>query len=164
MTDQWIPVTKEDQSLERQRKYWELSSFIHHLDYMRYNHKDASPNEIINKYLDNKEYEAKAWKEVADWEAECYRRNQRLLRAIKSVKGKTFHKYLVQIIKDCDRVTDQMQIVNEPRGNQQEAECGRTIKWIWVDQWSVGTEGDSFEGYICVELKPGKYLQFSYSM
>lgn len=151
-------------SEERQRKYWELSGFYNHAKFMMDHHPDASPNEIINKFIDNQEFEASAWKQVADWEDEVWRHNHRLLRTIKKAKGRTFQKYLLQIIKDSGRVTDKMGIVKEPGGDWQNEPMGRTIKGYWVDQWSVGTEGDSWNGHVWVQLRENKYLKFSYSM
>lgn len=91
--------------------------------------------------------------------------NNRILKAIKSVKGKTFYKHLLALIKDAGSVSwDEWEIVKEPNGHKQkETEFGRQIKHIWVDQWSVGMEGDSFEGYIWVQLKENKYLKFRYA-
>lgn len=155
---------EQEVSEERQRKYWELSSFYNHVKFMQEHHPDACPNEIINKFIDNQEFEADAYRQVAEWEAEVWRHNQRLLRAIKKVKGGTFHKYLIEIIKSCDRVIDKMWIENEPIGNWQEERYGRTIKGIWLDQWNTGTEGDSFSGYVWVQLKENKFLKISYSM
>ena len=156
--------TEEQISEERQRKYWELSSFYHHVMHITNHHPDTCPSDIINKFIDNQEFEAKAWQQMADYGQEMWQHNQRLLQAIKKVKGKTFYKYLVQIIKDSDRVTEKMEIVKEPCGTWQDEPFGRTIKGYWVEQWSVGTEGDSFEGFVCVQIKENKYLKFRYSM
>ena len=57
-----------------------------------------------------------------------------------------------------------MWIEKEPNGNWQEEHYGRTIKGTWVDQWSTGTEGDSFSGYVWVQIKEKKFLKISYSM
>lgn len=40
-----------------------------------------------------------------------------------------------------------------------------SIKEYWFDQYvNGGFTGDTFEGYIYVKIKNGKYLKFSYSM
>lgn len=155
---------KKEVTEERQRKYWYLSDFFQHVKFMAEHHHEACKAEIINKFLDSKEYEENAYKQMADWDEEVWRHNDRLLRAIKKVKGATFHKYLLEIIRECDRVTDKMTIEKEPDGDWQEERYGRTIKGIWLDQWSTGTEGDSFSGYVWVQLKENKYLKISYSM
>lgn len=159
-----MELTNEEVNEDRQRRYWNLSAFYNHVKYMEEHHPAACINEIINKYLDNQDYEAKVWQEIADYDEEVWRHNQRLLRAIKGVKGKTFHKYLLEIIKSCDRLRDKMEIDSQPNGTWNDEKYGRTIKGIWVDQWSVGMEGDSFEGYLWVQLKENKYLKISYSM
>lgn len=94
-----------------------------------------------------------------------YRKNMRILRAVKTVLGKTFHKHLKAYISNAEPIYwAPWEIVREPTGTLQEvSEYGRAIRQEWVDQWSVGTEGDSFEGIICVPLKPGRYLKFHYS-
>ena len=56
------------------------------------------------------------------------------------------------------------EIIKEPIGKFQEEKYGRQINGIWVKQWSVGMEGDSWEGFICVQIKQNKYLKFGYSM
>ena len=71
--DQKAPVTsKKEVSEERQRKYWELSSFYNHIKFMQEHHPDACPNEIINRFIDNQEFEADAYRQVAEWEAEVW--------------------------------------------------------------------------------------------
>jgi hypothetical protein len=157
-------AVKQETSEERQRKYWNLSAFYNHVKWIEQNDPGTCIADIINSYLDNQEYEAEAWREMADYEHEVWRHNQRILRAIKSVKGKTFYKYFLEIIKSCDRVKDVFEIVSEPCGVWTEEKYGRTIGGVWVDQWSVGMEGDSFEGYVWVQLKENKFLKISYSM
>jgi hypothetical protein len=161
------PEIKEPEvSEERKKKYIELSGFLGFVECSnQYDNPIPSRFELINRYLDQEEAYAKHWKEMADYDNECYRSNQRLLKAIKRIKGRVFYKHLLQLIKDCDRVYEKMCIVKEPGGEwQKETDYGRSITGVWVDQWSTGTEGDSFDGYVWVQLKPNKYLQFRYSM
>lgn len=142
-----------------------LISFHGMYEYMKTKEKkDIAIGPSVDAYLNDQlamEEGMKAW---ADYERSIFVHNNRLLKAIKSVKGKTFSKYINEIIKECDNVTDKMQIVKEPVGNFQKENYGRTIKGIWINQWSVGMEGDSWNGTVCVELRPNKYLKFSYSM
>jgi hypothetical protein len=151
-------------SEERQRKYWNLSAFYNHVKYMEEHHPGTCPADLINKFLDNQEFEAEAYRQVAEWEEDMWRHNQRLMRAIKKVKGKTFHKYMREIIQSCERVTNKIEIVKVPDGQRQPEKYGRTGIVVWVDQWSTGTEGDSFSGYVYARLKESKYLKISYSM
>ncbi len=166
MSNKQLPADTEEEASElRQRKYWELSSFYNHVKFMQEHHPQVCADEIINKFIDNQEYEAKAWKQLVDYEAEVWRSNERLLKVIKKVKGPTFHKHLLSIIKSLDRVDDKMTIEKEPAGEwQEETDCGRTIKEVWVDQWATGIEGDSWGGYLWVKLKENKFLKIGYSM
>lgn len=92
--------------------------------------------------------------------------NKRILRAIKSVKGKTFFNHLIAFIKDAEASEySQFEIVAKPVGKMQEvSEYGREIKKEWVVQQAVGDSGDSWSGSICVQIKPNKYLKFDFSM
>lgn len=92
--------------------------------------------------------------------------NQRILHAIKKVKGNGFYKHLTEFIKDRQSVAwDPWTIVSQPEGEQQSvSEYGREIKTEWVQQWATGTEGDTWDGIICVKIKPGKYLKFHFSI
>jgi len=102
--------------------------------------------------------------EYHDYLNELDRKNKRLLKAIKKVKGNTFYKYLLQIIEESEGISGLAEIVSKPVGEFQAEKYGRQIKGIWVSQWSVGTEGDSWDGIVYVEIKPNKYLKFNYSM
>lgn len=141
-----------------------LIQFASHIDYSNNAKEDKSVYQIADSYVKNQismEDGMKAW---ADYENECFRKNKRLLKAIKSIKGKTFYKYLSGIIEGSEGIKGIAEIVKEPTGKFQKDNYGRQIKGIWVQQWSVGMEGDSWEGYVCVEIKPNKYFKFSYSM
>ena len=104
--------------------------------------------------------------EYGKWLDEVRRRTNRLLRAIKSVRGRTFHKRLIEYLKEAypsDYIP--MEIVREPEGNHQKVtEYGRLITDEWVQQWATGTEGDSFDGIICIPIKTGRYLKFRFSI
>ncbi len=110
----------------------------------------------------------KMWAELAvemdKYANECARVNDRILKAIKNQLGQEFYDLLIMII-DCSEVSQDYKysIVQEPRGRfQHESEYG-FIVGCWVDQWSTGTEGDSYSGYITVKLKDYKYLEMSFS-
>lgn len=150
-------IAENRQSLE-----WLLRDFKNAQQYW----KDVPEHELIGKFLDNKIYEENEWKKICEAEYDIHRRNQRLLRAIKSVKGKTFYKRLMEVIKESEGMRSFFlaEIVKVPVGKFQSERYGREIKGIWVDQRSVGMEGDSWEGTVCVEIKPNKYFKFHYSM
>lgn len=166
MTNEFGLEPLPEVSEARRPKYNELSNFLNFVECSNmYDDPKPSRFELINRFLDQEEAYAKNWQDMADYQEECYRHNDRLLRSIKSVKGRTFYKHLLQLIKDCDRVDDKMEIVKEPNGEwQRETDYGKSIPGIWCDQWSTGTEGDSYDGYVWVLLKPNKYLKFRYSI
>ena len=101
-------------------------------------------------------------------EAAMYREHNRvynrLMRVIESVKGKEFSDSVKQCIEEsepCDWF--RMELVSEPIGDYQTEEY-EAFEGIWVQQWSVGDSGDSFQGYVCIKLKDNMYLKFRYSM
>ena len=70
----------------------------------------------------------------------------------------------MEIIEESEGIKGLAEIVDKPVGKFQEEKFGRQIKGIWVEQWSVGMEGDSYEGFVCVESGKDRYLKFGYSM
>jgi hypothetical protein len=147
-------------------------SLKHHLIgfYSEYTfRKEGEPaltmNEFADSYIKNEIAMEEGMTQYFNGLKEVDKKNQRVLKAIRSVKGKTYYKHLISYLKDAS-VTEwcEFEIVRDPVGDEQKVtEYGRSIKKEWVEQWSVGTEGDSFEGYICLELKPGRYLKFRFS-
>jgi len=106
------------------------------------------------------------WQAYADGIEKVRKYNARILRAIKTVKGKAFVKHLSALMESCEAVDwANWEILKEPIGSEQSIdEYGREIRKEWVDQRATGTEGDSWEGTICVQIKPNKYLKFHFSM
>jgi len=148
---------------DRQQKYWELSGFLDTMDYRRKENPDLCKDDLINKYLDDRDAEAKAWANIAAYEADIKRCNDRLFRAIKKVKGRTFYTHLCYMTEDIS-LSDKMQIIHAPQGtHRKENEFGRSITESWGYQRATNLEGDSFAGYFCIKLKPNKYLKISYS-
>ena len=85
-------------------------------------------------------------------------------KIIKKEKGQAFYNYLRVIIEESDGIAGLAEIVSEPTGTFQKEDYGRTIKGIWVDQWNVGMESDSYAGTVCVQLSEKRFFKFSYSM
>lgn len=141
-----------------------LLSFQQHLEWEKSENPDITVPAAADSYINNQMDMEQGMEEWAAYEREVYRKNQRLLKAIKSVKGKTFHKHLLEVIEESEGLRSLATIVKEPVGDFQKENYGREIKGIWVQQWSVGDTGDSFEGNVCVKIKPNKYFKFSYSM
>ena len=95
-------------------------------------------------------------------------KNKRLLTAIKSVLGKSFVRNLLALLEECEvgsqlGVSTEFEIVRQTGSTWVSERYGRKIAGYWVDQWAIGDSGDSFEGYIYVELKPNRYLKASFS-
>jgi hypothetical protein len=149
---------------DRDQKYSEISQILDSWEWQSKHNPELTKNDFINSYLDNRQAEEDWWRALSEYENECDRKNKRLLRAIKSVKGRTFYNHIMDIIVESEGIDGLAEIVREPVGAFQEERYGRHIGGIWVLQWSVGLEGDSFEGYVCVEIKPGRYLKFPYKM
>ena len=153
-------ITEEN----RQSFKWFLQSFVDSLDWNREQDKSVTSHIVIDKYLDNQVAMQGGMQQFANYEKEICSKNKRLLNAIKSVKGKTFHKHLLGIIKESEGLNGLAEIVPIPQGGYQRENWGRDIKGYWIEQWSVGMEGDSYEGNVYVQIKPNKYLKLPYSM
>lgn len=90
--------------------------------------------------------------------------NQRILKAIKAVKGQEYHDYLVEMLEENEQ-QGEMEITHHPEGKYQDENDYGPIKGCWVDQHiNGGYTGDEYAGYVYVELKPGKYLKYYYAM
>lgn len=142
-----------------------LTSFYEQYEFQKKQDPKLNIYQFADDYIKNEIAMENGMDEYFKGIEQVDRYNNRILKAIKSVKGKAFYRHLVSLIKDAGSVDwNEWEIVKEPNGaKQKETEFGRSIKHIWVDQWSVGTEGDSFEGYIYVQLKKNKYLKFRYA-
>lgn len=106
--------------------------------------------------------EAKFWEEYSEnlklYQEECDRHNQRILRAIRSVKGDRFYNFILREIEDSEGVDGRMRIESKPKGDKQDRN-------VWVNQTTNGGHtGDSFAGTVSVRLKKNKFLEWDYSM
>lgn len=94
--------------------------------------------------------------------------NNRLLRAIKSVKGEKFYKDLCRLLKNeyagGGFFPFKDEIVRKPEGKFEKTKYGQ-IKGFYYDEYEHGgMEGDSFSGYYFIEIKPNRYLKTHYSL
>lgn len=110
------------------------------------------------KELSEEEYIEKVYKELAEWEQEVYEHNKQLINSI----SKTAWKHYLRVIEYC-RVDVKIEIVDTPKGTLQTNEKHGPFLKIYVDQWGVGMEGDSFEGHIYAKYQPDKWLKIRYS-
>ncbi len=103
---------------------------------------------------------------LAAYEEEVNRKNNRILKAIGNQIGPGYLKDLQTIIINCG-CTGNFYFSEDPIGKFQ-TENGDDVGCItgaWVTQYNVGIEeGDSYEGTICIRLKPYKYLVMPFSI
>jgi hypothetical protein len=121
----------------------------------------------MEKKLDEIELEnKKMWAEYAEVERIYYeeekRWNSRVLKAIGNQLGKHFLDDVVECFNESE-ACGKLELVKKPRGEWQE-EHYESFAGVWVDQWSVGDSGDSWNGYVCIKLKKGLWLKTNYSM
>ena len=142
-----------------------LDGFYRHVQYQKEHGNFESIHKSACGYVDNQISAEEGMSQYYAYLEECERSDRRLFRAIASVKGKTFVKRLKELINGEQTYGTRCVILREPVGEyQKETEYGNQIKGIWLQQWSTGTEGDSFSGIICVEIRPGRYFKFDFSM
>jgi hypothetical protein len=153
-----IDFTEEN----RQTIYWHLTSF--HSLAMLEESKGVPIGVLADRYIDNEISMQKGLQDYYDYLKDENNKNHALLNDIKKEKGKTFFKYLMEIIEESEGIKGLAEIVNEPVGKFQKEKYGRQIDGIWLEQWGVGDTGDSWNGYVCVKLSEERYLKFSYSM
>lgn len=96
-----------------------------------------------------------AYAEIAKAEKEDNEYNDKLLKEI-GASWKDFKSLL-----DGSYHYGKIEIVNNPNGTDQDEKVG-IFKQIFVDQWTTGTEGDSFAGYIYARFDKNKWLKIRY--
>lgn len=137
------------------------------LNYLCYQENIAIPDKerIIKEYVREQKMYHECYSGLNKYDDECDRSNKRMLRVLRKVKGRTFVKRLMELAEACEGVRGKIYLSKHPKGEKQpEDEFGRLIKHTWVDQRSVGMEGDSWEGTVSVQVKENKWICFNYSM
>lgn len=103
----------------------------------------------------------KQWEEAMDalfeYRDEIDTHNSNILLQV-NAKASDFEK-LVEDVK----ISGKMEIVNEPQGYNQD-ETYESFQQVYVDQWSVGMSGDTFEGTIYAQLEENKWLSIPFSI
>lgn len=111
-----------------------------------YDEKERIYKEQYNEIIEQ------CYKDMAAYDWETMRQNDRVFKAISNQLGLGFLSDLKILIEDCG-CNERFKLVDEPTGKfQSESDFG-CIVGIWITQYSVGTEGDSYEGTIWVKLK-----------
>lgn len=143
-----------------------LRSFYDTVQYEQKNNPEVHICSIIDRYVKSQVECENGMADYFNFLKEVDRHNERLLRAIKSLRGKTFYKHLKSFILDSEPAEHhKWEIVKEPQGKERtENEYGRSIRKYWSWQVSQGMEGDSWWGAIYIEIKNGKYLKYHFSM
>lgn len=126
--------------------------------------KEKTVRRVAEEIIKDEIAMQKGMQEYYDYLEQENKKNRLLLKGIKAQKGAAFYKHLLDIIEESEGITGVAEIVDTPTGEFQEEKRGRYIKGIWIEQWSVGMESDSWNGHVCVELYPNRYFKFSYSM
>lgn len=85
--------------------------------------------------------------EKCEYEMEVQNHNMNLILPL----HKNALKYFNQMLDGCF-CNGKIEKVGKPSGDKQNEEFG-IFKEIHVDQWAVGTEGDSFNGHIYARVK-----------
>ena len=101
-------------------------------------------------------------------EEKLARQRKRLFKAVKQVKGKYFLTALRKVFKGIDddqyghpALFELVKAIGKSAGKQK---CDYLpIRDEWVEQWSVGDSGDSFAGYVYIQLKEKLFLKIHYS-
>ena len=103
----------------------------------------------------------KAIEDLQAYDEECNKHNKEVME---QVIAKVGNKALADFKKllDFADVTGKLEIVSKPAGDNQNESCG-VFTEVWVDQWSVGMEGDSFEGFIYGKFANMEWLKIPYS-
>ena len=142
-----------------------LTHFYNQFQYCKEKQPGLNVHDFADKYVKNEISQEMGMEEYFKGIQEVEKHNLRILKAVKTVKGKRFLKHLINFINNSGAVNwDEWKIVRTTEGNKiPEREYGHAIKCYWADSWPTGTEGDSFEGYFYVELKPSRYLKFHFS-
>ncbi len=121
--------------------------------------------EIISKEIEKQMLDDYC-KSMEDYQDECDRINERILKAIRSVNGDKFAEAVLAFVKSQFEegvdIEGGWKLTKRKHGDYQK-EDWVSFKGIWVDQWSVGDSGDSWNGHIFIKLRKDKYLELSYS-
>lgn len=96
-----------------------------------------------------------AFDALYEWEQEIAEHNSKILSSINVTNDE-----IVELLDYAD-VKGKMSIVESPRGENQN-ETYKSFTRVFVDQWSTGTEGDSFAGSIYAEFAKGKWLSIPF--
>jgi hypothetical protein len=94
-----------------------------------------------------KEEEDLMYKELSEYNAEVAKHNDDIIKSFGEKAKKDFDR-----LTDCCEISEKITIVDNPKGDKQNNGFG-IFKDVYIDQRSIGLEGDSFEGEIYTKVK-----------
>lgn len=97
-----------------------------------------------------------AYEQLTKWEEEVANSNETLL-----IRYNVPDSAMLLLMEDCEYSHhEKIEIVDVPAGEDQTSyENNPYFDEIWVDQWSVGMSGDSYEGHIYAKLENDVWLK-----
>lgn len=107
------------------------------------------------------------YKPIMDGQRKIAKNNKKILASIKLFKSPVFYRGLTRYIADlkssCGHTNDmEYSIVDNHSGKYQQEQWGKEISGVWVEQWATGTEGDSWAGWVYIQIFPGKHLRINF--
>lgn len=97
------------------------------------------------------------YEEIHKYEQEIEDHNNYLI----SSKGQQFIEDFKVLTSDV-YITNKIEIVDSPEGDDQEDDESESFSKIYVQQWNAGLE-DSYAGFIYAQMRDGKWLKIPYS-
>ncbi len=116
--------------------------------------KDTRTEEEIR--IDQEQID-KVYAELAAYDKEVREHNEKLISEIGVTAAEDF-----KDLTDDIHVHEKMEIVDKPSGTNNDESFG-VFTEVFVDQWSVGMEWDSFEGFLYARFAEDKWLKIRYS-
>lgn len=102
-------------------------------------------------------------------ENQIFRNNKAIMKEVYKQVSRSRYWGICTYIKDLKEncyYTETMmyEIVDKPGGVKQKESWSKDLQELYVDQWSVGCEGDSYEGYVYLPVTENKWLKINYAM
>lgn len=108
------------------------------------------------------------YKAMAEAQSAADAENNALLEKIKTDFGAIYTGHIEECLRESEAPADftRLEIVEKPTGKAQAEDWGsfKKVYKVYVEQWSVGPEGDSFDGYLYIPLPDGKFLKAAFSI
>ena len=110
--------------------------------------------------------EDQAWQKAIEalkaYNEECNKHNKEIMEQVVAKVGNKALEDFKELMQLAN-VTGKLEIVSEPGGEVAQNESYGVFTEVWVDQRSVGMEGDSFEGFVYGKFADAEWLKIPYS-